>query len=88
MPSSQLPGAGSVHPLVGLIGLNMWSTVLMDLPYPLRSEFPLVVENLFPLTSYLVFRFPNPVPPEIRVPYWATLDVTVCFKVFFSTAPK
>ncbi len=43
----------------------------------------MAVENLLRLTLKLVPRFPNPVPSGVYVPYWAALDVTVCFKVFF-----
>jgi hypothetical protein len=43
--------------------------------------------ELLHLTLNLVPRFPNPVPEGIRVPRWAILDVTVCFK-FFLTAPS
>jgi len=43
----------------------------------------MAVENLLHLTLKLVPRFPNSVPSGIYVPYWATLDVTVCFKVLF-----
>jgi len=41
----------------------------------------MAVENLLRLTLKLVPRFPNVVPSGVYVPHWATLDVTVCFKV-------
>jgi hypothetical protein len=34
----------------------------------------------------VVPRFPNPVPSGVYVPYWATLDVAVCFLSFSSMA--
>jgi len=40
-------------------------------------ELPVLEENIMCFTLTLVRSFPNPVPGGTRVPYWASLDVTV-----------
>jgi hypothetical protein len=63
-----------------LAGLHMWLNARLF--YLLHSEF--VVEDPLHLALNSVPRFPNPVPVGTHVPHWAILDVTVCFKLFFS----